>query len=203
MPKPDIQRSLDQNGVDSPLNFLNAWKKAPIDEATGRAKPDFKEPPLWFFPVATHVNNAHQIQVLKDNVTGFEGTQDPTATYPKRFTIKVLEPYELTESDAPGFLFITGNMRVNIPHLRFRVHSVTWPRIQGLTHTLPLVKDTAITELFSEVEIDLATAPAKEPDFEKLTTDEKVPHGAKTVTAHSSRKSTSNHQAKKVKVGEK
>ena len=181
-----------------------------------------KSPLCGFFQWLTHVNNAHQIQVLKDNVTGFEGTQDPTATYPKQFTIKVLEPYELTESDAPGFLFITGNMRVNIPHLRFRDYSVTRPRIQGLTHTNPLVKYCAYLERFSwiseeeinlvsvpakawisEVEIDFAPAPAKEPDFEKSTTDEKVPHGAMTVTAQSSRRSASNHQAKKVKVGDK
>lgn len=183
----------------STLHFLDAWKTAPIDEATGRAKADFKEPPLWFFPVASHLNNDAQIQLLKEAVTSFGGTQDPTATYPKRFTIKVLDPYELTEFDAPAFLFLTGNMRVTIPHLRFRVHSVTWPRIKGLTNTLPLAQDQGISELFSDVEIDMASAPGKEP---ATATPSHSAKGEKD-TPVPPRKPTAHTQAKRAKVGEK
>ncbi len=170
----------------STLHFLDAWKTAPIDEATGRAKADFKEPPLWFFPVASHLNNDG-------------GTQDPSTTYPKRFTIKVLDPYELTEFDAPAFLFLTGNMRVTIPHLRFRVHSVTWPRIKGLTNTLPLAQDQGISELFSDVEIDMASAPGKEP---ATATPSHSAKGEKD-TPVPPRKPTAHTQAKRAKVSEK
>ena len=51
-------------------------------------------------------------------------TRDVTVTYPRTIHVKVLELLELTESDAPGFLF--------------REHSVTWPYIRGFTQTLPL-----------------------------------------------------------------
>ena len=107
----------DQQGKQRQQQIQQRRRHSPLTQ--------FKEPPLWFFPAASHLNSDAQIQLLKDAVMSFGGTQDPTATYPKRLTIKVLERYELTEFDAPGFLFLTGNMRVTITHLRFPVHSVT------------------------------------------------------------------------------
>ena len=76
---------------------------------------------------------------------------------------------------------------------------MTWPRIKGLTNTLPHEQDEGVSKLFSDVEIDMASAPGKEPDSAK------PPHCAKGEkdTPVPPRKTPGNNQAKRVKVGEK
>jgi hypothetical protein len=97
-----------------------------------------KEAPLWIFPVSPHLNNLHQIDILEEDLNNMNFTRDVTVTYPRTIHVKVLEPLELTESDAPGFLYLISIMRVTLPYLLFREHSVTWPYIRGFTQTLPL-----------------------------------------------------------------
>ena len=76
---------------------------------------------------------------------------------------------------------------------------MTWPRIKGLTNTLPLAQDQGISELFSDVEIDMASAPGKEP---ATATPSHSAKGEKD-TPVPPRKPTAHTQAKRAKVGEK
>jgi len=144
-PKRDIQDALDQENITSTLGFLSATRPAPLDPQTGRVKGKYDEPPLWIFPVADNVNTEHQINILREDIESFHMLDDKTVTYSRKLVIKVLAPYELLESDAPGFLFIISTTNVTIPHLLYREHSVTWPIIRGVTEHLPLRQDPFFT----------------------------------------------------------
>ena len=144
-PKRDIQVALEQQGITSTLGFLSATRKTPVDATTGLVKGKYDEPPLWIFPIAEKVNTEHQINILREDLESFDMMDDKTVTYSRKLAIRVLEPYELTESDAPGFLHIISITNVTMPHLLYRVHSVTWPMIRGFTQHLPLIPDPLFT----------------------------------------------------------
>jgi len=104
-----------------------------------------KDSPLWIFPVADHLNNLRQIDLLEDKLREFNMTKDTSVTYPRTIHVKMLDPFELTESDAPGFIYLQSTMRVTLPYLLFREHSVTWPFIKGFSETLPLANHSRFT----------------------------------------------------------
>jgi len=144
-PKRDFQATLEQEGIVSTLGFLSATRKTPLDATTGQVKGKYDEPPLWIFPVAEKVNTEYQINILREDLESFHMLDDKTVTYRRKLAIRVLEPYELTESDAPGFLHLISITNVSLPHLLYRVHSVCWPRIRGFTSHLPLMEDPLFT----------------------------------------------------------
>ena len=156
-PKKDIQAALDQVGVTSTLGFLSATRKAPVDATTGLVKGKYDEPPLWIFPVAEKINNEHQINILREDLTSFHMLDDKTVSYRRKLAIRVLEPYELIESDAPGFLFIISTTNVTLPHLLYRVHSAAWPTIRGFTAHLPLMSDPLFSAPPTIISQDLPT----------------------------------------------
>jgi hypothetical protein len=106
-----------------------------------------KDSPLWIFPVADHLNNLRQIDLLEDKLREFNMTKDTSVTYPRTIHVKMLDPFELTESDAPGFIYLQSTMRVTLPYLLFREHSVTWPFIKGFSETLPLANSQRFTSV--------------------------------------------------------
>jgi len=149
-PKSDIHGQLEKVGIESTLNFLSGTRDVTVTDsiaAGGSGTPQLpKESPLWIFPVADNLNSPHQIDLLEENISSMHMTKDPTVTYPRSIHVRILDPYELTESDAPGFLFIISIMRVTLPYLIFRENSVTWPYIRGVTETLPLSISALPTE---------------------------------------------------------
>ena len=169
-PKKDIQAALDQVGITSTLGFLSATRKVPVDATTGLVKGKYDEPPLWIFPVAEKINNEHQINILREDLASFHMLDDKTVSYRRKLAIKVLDPYELIESDAPGFLFIISTTNVTLPHLLYRVHSAAWPTIRGFTAHLPLMSDPLFTAPPSIITQDLPTevdASDKAPQKDK------------------------------------
>jgi len=140
-PKRDIQFALEQEGITSTLGFLSATRKTPVDATTGQLKGKYDEPPLWIFPVAEKVNTEYQINILREDLESFHMLDDKTVTYRRKLAIRFLEPYELTVSDAPGFMHIISITNVTLPHLLYRVHSVTWPLIRGFSEHLPQIPD--------------------------------------------------------------
>ena len=144
-PKRDVQVALEQEGITSTLGFLSATRKTPVDATTGLVKGKYDEPPLWIFPVAEKINTEHQINILREDLESFHMLDDKTVTYRRKLAIRVLEPYELLESDAPGFLHIISITNVTLPHLLYRVNSVCWPTIRGFTAHLPLITDPLFT----------------------------------------------------------
>jgi hypothetical protein len=126
------------------LNFLTGTK--PVLDITGSAGTAVqKDSPLWFFPVADHLNTCTQITLLEEKIGDFHLTKDITVSYPRTIHIKMLEPFDLTESDAPGFMYLLSVMRVTLPYLLYREHSVTWPYIKGFSETLPLAASPRFT----------------------------------------------------------
>jgi hypothetical protein len=73
-----------------------------------------------------------------ENVQSFDGKQVENSTYNRVFRPRVIQDYDLKESDVPAFLFVANSSRVTIPHLLFRVDTPSWPVIKGLTESLPL-----------------------------------------------------------------
>jgi hypothetical protein len=130
---------------------------------------------LWIFPVAPHLNNLHQIDVLEENIMAMHWTRDVTVSCPRPINIKVMEPLELTESDAPGFLHLLSIMRVTLPYLLVREHSVTWPHIKGFTEFLPLVNQGS-----KNLAKDKSTDPVIQAGRD--TTDAKPVEGTTTPT---------------------
>jgi hypothetical protein len=67
-----------------------------------------------------------------ENVQSFDGKQVENSTYNRVFRPRVIQDYDLKESDVPAFFFVASSSRVTIPHLLFRVDTPSWPVIKEL-----------------------------------------------------------------------
>ena len=126
-PRTDLLTKLENGGITSTADFLLPHEKNLI-----------KEQPLWIFIAGPTLNSTHQLLLLVENVQSFEGKQVENSTYNRVFRPRVIQDYDLKESDVPAFLFVASSSRVTIPHLLFRVDTPSWPVIKGVTESLPL-----------------------------------------------------------------